>query len=494
MKSLLYGKIIQTADSSLRGHTLSYGSAIIAERFLSFLIIPLLTKTLSQELYGVWTQIIVTTGLVCPLVLFGFPKTMVRFLAGNKNGSEESGIFHGMVAIVLVNLFIVAIVILFFDEFLSKTVFGDAGFSDFIYLLGFFLAVEALFELSIHFLRSHEQIRVLSMYYFLKNGGRVAILAAGILLFEFNLSRTIAIVIIMQLLLSLHIYVKNIFHKIGFSISMSRVLWKSMLCYSAPLIPYGILIWFNNFVDRYFILHFLNIKQVSIYAVSFSLAGIAGLFYGVLGFTLYPHMARLWNEGNRRGTGEILAKAIKYYLFFIFLFVAILSIFGTPLIRIIATSEYVSSWNVMFWLASGVGAYGLYELHVYALLVVDRTVVNLNIAVVGLVVNVVLNFILVPMFGILGAAVATVVSNSIMAIIAIVIGRKSVRYNFPWRVTARIGLATFVMCLVAWMCIRNVGLSGLFGLLFGIVLAVVIYGAIDMLSRDSIIAELMRNR
>ena len=66
--------------SSLKNDTLFYGVAVLAERLIGLLIISLLTKTLSQEFYGIWTQMIVTTGLLSPIVLMGFYSAAVRFL------------------------------------------------------------------------------------------------------------------------------------------------------------------------------------------------------------------------------------------------------------------------------------------------------------------------------------------------------------------------------------------------------------------------------
>ena len=60
------------------------------------LLIPILTKTLSIEEYGIWAQIMVTIGLVPSIVMLGLPYTMVRFLAGAEKKREYSRslLFH----------------------------------------------------------------------------------------------------------------------------------------------------------------------------------------------------------------------------------------------------------------------------------------------------------------------------------------------------------------------------------------------------------------
>jgi O-antigen/teichoic acid export membrane protein len=486
-------KIKRFRASSLKLDTFFYGTAIIAERLISILIIPLLTKTLPQEVYGIWTQMIITAGLLSPIILVGFSTSMVRFLAGNQHNQETSSIFHGMLGIVFFNSFIFIIIAFVFTPFVSTIMFGDHRFSNFVYLFGFFLAAQVLFEMSNAFLLACKKIRVLSMYYFLKNGGRIGILAIGILLLHLKLFYAIIYIVIAQLLLSSFIYIKDILKKIGFNIAIRKIPWKEIMFFSLPLIPYSSFIWVNNFVDRYLILHILNINQVAVYAVSYSLAALIGLFNSILGYTLYPHMAHFWNEGNRDGAAEILSKAIAYYLFFTIPSIAIVTILGTSIITIVSTAEYISSWQVVFWLGAGIGMFGFYELHVLRILLANKTSLNLKIAAAALIVNIVLNIIMIPKLGILGAAIATFMSNGVLAFWTILMGRKYLPYLFPWRALAKIGFSTAVIALFLLTVRRYLEINNIYLLASTIISAAIIYGLVDLLSGKSFVLQLVRN-
>jgi O-antigen/teichoic acid export membrane protein len=477
---------------SLKNDMFFYGTAIGAERFISFLIIPLLTKTLPQEIYGVWTQIIITTGLMSPVVLLGFPSAMVRFISGKKDNQEKSTLFHGMLGIESLNLFLVTALIIILKPFLGRMMFGDARFFDFIYLFGFFLAADALFELTIAFLWADKQIRLLSIYSFLKNGIRIGILALAILLFHIDLFHAIIFIVVVQFLLVICVYINHVFKKVGFSIWTRKVRWREIMLFSFPLIPYSVFIWTNNFVDRYFILHILNINRVSIYAVSYSLAAVIGVFYSVLGFTIYPHMAALWNEGDKIGASGVICKAIRYYFFFAVPSIAGLTILSAPIIKIVSTAEYFLSWQVIFWLCLGIAVFGLYELNVFAILLAKKTILNLKITAVALVVNVILNIIMIPRIGILGAAVSTCVSNSVLAFWTIAVSKRYLPYGFPWRDIAKIVLATTIMSLFLLTVTFNISINNFFTLGCIIVLGLGIYGSIDMLSKNSFLLELVR--
>ncbi len=493
MREFLGEKIKRLRTSSLKHDTFFYGSAALAERFVSLLIIPLLTKTLPQEIYGIWTQMIITAGLLSPIILVGFSTSMVRFLAGNRDNQETSSVFHGMLGIVVFNSFVFIVIAIVFTPFVSKIMFGDHRFSHFVYLFAFFLTAQTLFEMAIAFLRTRKEIRLLSMYYLLKNGGRIGILAIGILLLHLNLFYTIIFIVIAQLVLSSFMYIKNIFKKVNFYLAIRNIPWKEIMFFSFPLIPYSILVWVNNFVDRYLILHILNINQVAVYAVSYSLAALIGLFNGILGFTLYPHMTHLWNEGDRDGAAELLSKAIAYYLFFTIPTIAVLAILSTPIITIVSTADYIANWQVVFWLGVGIGMFGFYELHVLSILLANKTSLTLKISAAALIVNLILNIIMIPKIGILGAAVATCISNSVLAFWTILIGRKHLPYLFPWGAFAKIGFSTAIIALFLLAVRRYFEIDNIYMLASVVISAAIIYGSVDLISRRSFLLQLMRN-
>lgn len=480
--------------SLIKKDAIFYGIAVIAERLISFLIIPILTKNLSQEFYGVWTQIIVTVGLLSPVVLMGFSSAAVRFLAGEEDSQKISSIFHWMSAIVLSISFLAIVIALLFGSTLSKVMFGNRYLYRFVYLFGFFLLADVSFELILSFLRAQKKIQTLSVYYFLKNAGRVIVLTLGILLFRLNFFYTVISIVALQLGLIVFMYLKDIFNKVGFNFCIKKVPWKKIICFSLPLVPYTFSIWGNNFADRYFILHILDIKQVSIYAVSYSLAAIIAVLYGVIGFILYPHITELWNKGEKKGVADMFDKAIAYYLFFVFPLIAILTIFSNPIIQLLSTSAYLSGWQVVFWLALGISIFGLYQLNIFPMLLENKTFLIFIISIAALMMNIVLNVIMIPRIGILGAAIATFISNTALTLLTIMNNARHISsYTFPWKTVFKIMSATSIMCLVLFSVRHYADINNFWRLLSAVILGIGIYGVIDLLSRNSFLRQLKAN-
>lgn len=479
---------------SFRNDTFFYGVAVMAERVISFLILPLLTKTLPQEYYGVWTQIVVTASLMSGFVLLGFHTAAVRFLAGRKESGEISGAFHRMLFIVIFNSLLVAAICFFFAPPISGLMFGSREFSAYVRIFGLYVAVEAVFELQVAFLRARGRIRLLSVYYVLKNLIRMGALAAGILVFRTGLFQAVSSIIALQAALIAYVYVFDIYRDVGVGLKDRAFGLKEVMLFSLPLVPYGVLIWVNNFVNRYFILHVLDMRQLSVYAVAYSLAAIVAVAYSVLGFTLYPHMAKLWNTGDRVGASRILGKALSYYLFFAAPFIAVITALNAPLVRLLSTAEYVAGGEVVFFLSVGIVVFGLYQLFFYAALLLGKTALNLIIAAVSLLSNVVLNIALVPALGIAGAALSVVFSNLVLALWTYLSCRGGLDIELPWRAALRAAFGAAAMGAFLAAAARLVDLNSFLALFFVLSAACAIYIAFDLFGKNSLLSGLRGHR
>ena len=85
--------------------TLSYASARFAERLVSFFLLPILTKIVTKEEYAIWTQSILITGVLTPIILLKFETTVVKFFPNwtSQNKKENSVILFMMTLILRLN-------------------------------------------------------------------------------------------------------------------------------------------------------------------------------------------------------------------------------------------------------------------------------------------------------------------------------------------------------------------------------------------------------
>ena len=107
----------------------------------ALIILPIITKMLGAENYGIWVQMIITISLVAPIATLGLPFTLVRFLAAEKEKKEiQEGIYSVLTVIFIVGLIISLILIIF--SYPISNFFGCE--QNFIKILAFIILLECL--------------------------------------------------------------------------------------------------------------------------------------------------------------------------------------------------------------------------------------------------------------------------------------------------------------------------------------------------------------
>tara|TARA_B100000780_G_C21037227_1_gene416029 strand:- start:24 stop:1070 length:1047 start_codon:yes stop_codon:yes gene_type:complete len=181
---------------------------------------------------------------------------------------------------------------------------------------------------------------------------------------------------------------------------------KKQLIFGMPLI---IGLWAYqglNFVGKYFLEIFSNLENVGLYTVGTTLASVP--LFLVLGFK------QLWSpifyENMNKKDYEIISKLISYFTVIISLLCLILILFSKETIILLLDKEYYSIIPIIGFL--------LLASFFNGLLTISNTFLSFNnnfsrisfFAVIATIVNIILNVLLIPYYGILGASISLMLS------------------------------------------------------------------------------------
>jgi len=175
---------------------------------------------------------------------------------------------------------------------------------------------------------------------------------------------------------------------------------KEMLAFSAPLVPSGIAVFVSLYIDRLMINHYMSLDSVGLYGIGFRLASIVGLvmvgFQGALTPLVYAHY-------REKQTPNQLAKIFRVFLSFALLVFLGLSLFSREMLWLMTTPPYYSAAHVVIYL---VPATLLSSMYIFApgITIAKKTHIFLWINLGGAVLNTFFNWLLIPGFGITGAA------------------------------------------------------------------------------------------
>ena len=215
----------------------------------------------------------------------------------------------------------------------------------------------------------------------------------------------------------------------SFQCRFSGAQLKEMLCFSTPLVLAGISVWVSLYVDRLMIQYFLNIDEVGIYGIGYRLASTSSIvmvgFQGALTPLIYTHY-------QHSSTPSQLEKIFRIFMIFALLTLLILSLFASNILALMTTPSYYGASKLAVFL---VPAMLLSNMYIFApgIGIAKKNKYILWISIFGALLNTLLNIILVPLFGIIGASIATLASSLLVFVVYMAMSQKLYYVPHKWR-------------------------------------------------------------
>jgi O-antigen/teichoic acid export membrane protein len=468
--------------------TLFFASAMMAERIISFFLLPILTKLITPAEYAIWSQSIIVTGVLVPIILLKFETSIIKFLpTWNNQKPKENSIILFMMILILILFCLTAVAALLFDEKIANLIFGDFQLSLYVPLIIGLLLSEVLFEFLVALLRISNRIRKVSIYLLIKGIWRIGVIFLVLIGSDGGFYLAFWSFVLFQLFIILLIYIReiNLALLIKIGLKKGRPYWAKVLKFSLPLVPFIILMGINNFVDRIFIIHFHGLELLASYAAGFSLAVVVTFFHSTISFMLFPELSRKWANKNKTSIINLMKKVVTAYLALAIPFLVFIAVAGVDVLSVLTTKDYIITSEVLLLITCNITIFGLYQI-VYYIVLLERGSLNAPIVMVIVTgINILFNTLLVPKYGMMGAASAGFLSNAFLAIITYNMSQKILKWEFPLTECIRILLRSLVMGLVIWLGIIWLG-NSLIALFLILMIAGFIYGLLDFFdNKDS---------
>ncbi|MDB2446887.1 oligosaccharide flippase family protein, partial [Candidatus Pelagibacter bacterium] len=461
--------------------TLSFASASFAERLVSFFLLPILTKLVTPEEYAIWTQSIIIAGILMPVILLKFETSVVKFFPNwNNQNKKQNSIILFMLTLVLLLFCLFAIISFIFNEKIAYIIFGDYQKSLYIPLIIFLLLSELLFEFFIALLRISNRIGKISIYILMKGVWRLGILILVLIGIKGSFYYALGSFVIFQLFITLGLYIweVNLFSLVKAGLKIGRPNWEKVLKFSLPLVPFIILMMIHNFIDRFLITHFLGLKSLAIYSAGFSIAVVITFFHSTISFMLYPELSRKWASKNKTKIKYLMKKVVTAYLALTIPFLVFVGIAGNDVLLALTTSDYLISNQTLFLLSLNMGIFGLFQFAHY-IVILDRGTLNAPILMTFITgINILLNLLLIPKIGILGAALSGFFSTFTLALIVYYMSQKNLKWNFPLIESVKILLRSLIMGVVIWQGMTWLG-NDIISLAIIIIISGLLYVLLD---------------
>lgn len=195
-------------------------------------------------------------------------------------------------------------------------------------------------------------------------------------------------------------------------------LLKELLLIAIPLFPNFLIYWVFNSSDKVMITNLLSIADAGIYSIGAKLGHVSQLIYiAFSGGWQYFAFSTMKEDNQVESNSKVFE-----YLGVVSLVASLFMCAWSYLIfKILFVGEYVEGYIVAPYLFLAPLLQMLFQVIANQFLVVKKTWPNLLILSVGAVVNVILNFMLIPILGIEGAAIATLIGYILSDIICVIV-------------------------------------------------------------------------
>lgn len=408
------------------------------------LFLPIITKTLSIEGYGIWAQIMVTIGLIPSIVMLGLPYTMVRFLAGAKKKEDIQEGFYSIAFVILITSATV-----FFLLFLSSKSIAAMLFDDnhtIAKILSLIVFIECLNAISLNFFRTFQQIKKYSIFIFIQTYLTLTSVAYFVLSGYEIVGATIGI-LITRIFLFL-VMASLIVLEIGFKVPKFTNM-RNYLAFGLPTVPGNLSSWVVNSSDRYVIGVLLGTAFVGYYSPGYILGNVVQMFVAPLGLILPAALSQYYDENKIDNAKMVLKYSLKYFLLLAIPSSFGLSLLSKPLLEILSTPEIASEgYLITPFVAISAVFFGASVVVHHIIVLEKKTTIIGSIYILAAILNFGLNLVLIPFIGIIGAAFTTLVAYLFIFLLGTYYSFKYLKFDIDFHFILKSIFASIVMSLV----------------------------------------------
>ncbi len=416
----------------------AYQVADVVSKFIAVILLPVYTRYVSPEGYGVVELLANGVILISILARFGMIEAFLRFYFTDADQGRRDALARRAVAFLLVATTIVAVILAVEAGPVSQVVLGYRDVTTMrIAVLGLWTFTNL--ELAYGLLRVDERLRLYataSLCNVLLTVASSVVLvvvagdgAQGLLLGNYAASTVVLFALWFKLR-----------HQLLGGRGRSHPHAEAMgvlLRFGLPTVPAEASVYALSIVDRYYIFHHRSPAMAGLYSIAIKLAGAVAFIVRAFQYA-WPPLAYSVTDDNE--AARLYGLVTTYYLLVSGWVVAGLALEGRWVLRLLAAPAFFDAYKALPWVALGWAMYGLW---VVFLAVAGRAKVterNFPAAIAGLAANVVLLLVLVPAFGLAGAGLALCGAYVVMLGVMHLLTRRAFPVDFEWRRLAQLTL------------------------------------------------------
>ncbi len=410
-------------------HSAIYAIGTVAQSAVAFLLIPLYTRYIVPANYG-RLEIINTFGaILLMLVSFGFGSALMKtYFRDAHNETERKRLIGTLFMFVLPVAYAILAVLIFFSPQLSQALLGGTEWTGLFQILLITTFFSLFMNLAFALLRVQERSKKYTALFLLRFFAVLGLNFYFIIWLELDIKGILVANLITFAIVAFSL-VPDVIKSASFK--FSGFFLKKLWIFGLPIIPASIAMWFMDLSDRYFIEFFRSSDEVGIYSLGYKLGMLVNIAV-VAPFQLaWP---TLYFDVSRRGDAQqIYAKVLTYFTIASTSLALVLGVLAPEILRVLAGEAYWDAYKVVFLVAISYVFYGMHFVLAPGIHIKEKTKYYPLVVMIPAIANVILNYFIVPPYGMMGAATTTVICFAFVIILTYLFANHWYPIKYNWK-------------------------------------------------------------
>jgi O-antigen/teichoic acid export membrane protein len=389
-----------------------YALGNLGSKFISFFLLPLYTFYLTQSEFGSFDLIFTTINLIIPLVTFQISDGLYRYMLTVKTEGEIKGVFTNSIAIVLLNVSIASLI------FFGITALIALEYRFIIFMMFLLTMFTTLLGQAVRAMRKNA---VYSLSGVIFSAATILASVVFIVILKRKIDGLIIASVISNGVTITFLLIFSGVHKYLDFKAIDKNIIRKLVAFCLPLIPSMLCWWLMKFIDRYMLNYFMGMDANGVYAVANRFPTI------LVGLNLIINLA--WRESaiieyEAQDRNEFYSRVFNY-LAVCMLSVILILIPATKLaIKFIVHENFSEAVNFIpfLYIATVFSLFSsFYETGYFSS---EKTLGVFLTSVYGALAKILFGLLLIPLLGIQGASISSLIAFVVLWICRLIGTRK----------------------------------------------------------------------
>lgn len=423
-----------------------YGLGGIISKIIPLIMVPIVTRLMpSSDYYGISDLSNTVVSFGSALAVMGMYDAMYRMFFEKDDESYKKRICSTALCFTLVTSLVIFLVMVLARNFIAQYFFGNRQYAYVVYLSAMATLVGATNS-------------IISAPTRMQNKRKVFLVTNTLSpLISYSISIPMLLAGHYVIALPLAAVISGVTMEVAFGI-MNRewfaphqfdfTLLKELLVIAIPLLPNFLIYWIFNSCDKVMVTNMIGIGAAGIYSVGSKLGNASQLIYTAFaGGWQYFAFSTMKDSDQVESTSNIF----EYLGILSFICTAFVFALAHPIYQLLFAGEYVNGYIISPYLFLAPLLQMLFQVACNQFLVVKKTWPNMLILSGGAIANIAINYYLIPVIGIEGAAIATLAGYAISDIVGVIVLQKMNLLRIQPRFIAAAGM--MLVYILVWRLI-----------------------------------------